>query len=81
MDIRGNADVSGTIISMYDTSSYSSGYVSNIGATLGDGGSETVEVGDVGTIEITPDPTQLLPSGITTAIVIKPVLTSYCEGY
>ena len=81
VDIRGNAEVSGTIISMYDTSGYPSGYVSNIGATLGDGGSETVEVGDVGTIEITPDPAQMLPSGITTAIVIKPLFTSYSEGY
>ena len=80
VDIRGNAQVYGTIISMFDTSSYPSGYVSNIGATLGDGGSETTDPGDVGVITITPDPAEMLPSGITTPIVIKPDLTSYAEG-
>jgi hypothetical protein len=74
VDVRGNADVYGTILSMCDTSAWSSGYVSNIGATLADGGSETIEVGDVGTINITPNPDQLLPSGIRTPIVIK------CQG-
>ncbi len=43
VDIRGNANIEGTIISMADTSSYSSGYVSNIGATLADGGFATKE--------------------------------------
>jgi hypothetical protein len=80
VDVRGNAEVFGTIISMADTSSYTSGYVSNIGATLNDGGSETVAIGDVGTIHITPDPDKLLPSGITTPIVIKPLQDTYSEG-
>jgi hypothetical protein len=53
--------------------------VSNIGATLDDGGSETLSLGDVGTIDITPNPDQLLPSGITTPIVIKPVASSYSD--
>ena len=80
VDIRGNAQVYGTIISMFDTSSYPSGYVSNIGATLGDGGSETTDPGDVGTITITPDQNKMLPSGITSPIVIKPNQQTYTES-
>ncbi len=79
VDIRGNAEIYGTVISMADTSAYTSGYVTNIGATLLDGGSETLEIGDIGTIEITPDPGKLLPSGITTPIILKPVSTTYEE--
>ncbi|MGA2914522.1 MAG: hypothetical protein ABSE89_00635 [Sedimentisphaerales bacterium] len=79
VDIRGNAEIYGTVISMYDTSGYSSGYVSNIGATLNDGGSETTEPGDVGVINITPDPSKLLPSGITSPIAIKPLQNTYRE--
>jgi hypothetical protein len=79
VDVRGNAEVFGTIISMADTSSYSSGYVTNIGATLADGGSETVAIGDIGTINITPDQEKMLPSGITTPIVIKADQTTYAE--
>jgi len=79
VDVRGNAEVFGTIISMADTSSYTSGYVSNIGATLLDGGSETVSISDIGTINITPDPDKGIPSGITTPIVIKPSQGTYCE--
>jgi hypothetical protein len=70
VDIRGNAQVYGTIISMCDTTQWTSGYVTNIGATLEDGGNETTEPGDVGVISITPDEDQMLPSGITTPIVI-----------
>jgi hypothetical protein len=79
VDIRGTAQVYGTIISMFDTSGYSSGYVSNIGATTADGGSETTEPGDVGVINITPDPDKLLPSGIMSPIVIKPSQDTYSE--
>jgi hypothetical protein len=80
VDVRGHADVYGTIISMADTSSYTSGYVTNIGATLGDGGSETTQIEDVGTLTITPDPDNLLPSGITTPVVISPADSdSYVE--
>ena len=81
VDVRGNANINGTIISMFDTTGYSSGYVTNIGATLGDGGSETTEASDVGTIEITPDPGQMLPSGVTSPIVITPLLNTYSEGF
>ena len=80
VDIRGNAEIFGTVISMYDTSGYTSGYVSNIGATSDDGGSETTEPGDIGTINIRPNPNQMLPSGITTPIVIKPLRGSYSES-
>jgi hypothetical protein len=79
VDIRGNAQILGTIISMADTSSYTSGYVMNIGATMEDGGSETTESGDIGTIEITPDPDQLLPSGIKTPVIFKPDMATYTE--
>lgn len=79
VDVRGNASIKGTIISMCDTSQWTSGYVANIGATLEDGGSETTEEGDIGIIEIEPDPDKSLPSGIKTPIIIKPVRNSYNE--
>jgi len=79
VDIRGNAEIYGTVLSMCDTTQWSSGYVSNIGATLGDGGSETTEAGDVGTIHITPNPNNLLPSGMVTPIVIDMDGNSYVE--
>lgn len=78
VDIRGNAEINGTIISTYDTSAHSSGYVSNIGFA-DDGGSEGGIPEDVGTIHIKPDLTKLLPSGTLTPIVITPDLTTYCE--
>jgi hypothetical protein len=80
VDVRGNAQIYGTIISMCDTSQWSSGYVTNIGATLNDGGSETSELGDVGVIGITPEKDQMLPSGITSSIIIKPLQETYSEG-
>jgi Tfp pilus assembly protein PilX len=80
VDIRGNAQIYGTIISMCDTTQWTSGYVTNIGATLDDGGSETTEVGDVGVISITPEEDKMLPSGITSPIVIKPLQDTYSEG-
>jgi hypothetical protein len=80
VDVRGNAQIYGTIVSMCDTSQWTSGYVTNIGATLDDGGSETTEPGDVGDIDITPEEDQMLPSGITTPIVIKPLQSTYSEG-
>ncbi|HOK66642.1 MAG TPA: hypothetical protein PK054_06135 [Anaerohalosphaeraceae bacterium] len=79
VDVRGNAQIYGTIISMADTTAYTSGYVTNIGATESDGGSETTEAGDIGVIEITPNEEQMLPSGITTPIVLKPLKNTYEE--
>jgi len=80
VDVRGNAQVYGTVVSMCDTTQWSSGYVTNIGATLDDGGSETTELGDVGVIDITPDPDQMLPNGIISPIIIKPEQSTYSEG-
>jgi hypothetical protein len=80
VDVRGNAQIYGTIISMADTTPWSSGYVTNIGATLDDGGSETTELGDIGVIGITPDQDQMLPSGITSPIIIRPLQDTYSEG-
>ncbi len=79
VDVRGNAQINGTIISMCDTTNWPSGYVTNIGATLDDGGSETTELGDIGVIEIEPDKEKLLPSGITSPIVIKTLQETYTE--
>ncbi len=79
VDVRGNADIYGTIISMCDTTNWTSGYVTNIGVTLDDGGSETSEPGDIGVINITPDKKKMLPSGITTPVVILRDGGSYVE--
>lgn len=78
VDVRGNAEINGTIISTYDTSAHSNGYVSNIGFA-DDGGSEGGLPEDVGTIHITPSPENLLPSGIATPIVITALQSTYCE--
>ncbi len=80
VDVRGNAQINGTIISMYDTSVYQNGYVTNIGFAE-DGGNEGGLPEDVGTIEITCSPENMLPSGITTPIVIEPVGSSWREEY
>ena len=80
VDVRGNAQIYGTIISMFDATAYSSGYVTNIGATLDDGGTETTELGDVGVISITPEEDTMLPSGISSRIIIQPMQNTYCEG-
>ena len=77
VDVYGDATIHGTIISMYDTSAHSRGYVTNIGDAE-DGGSEsngTIE----GVIDITPDPDQLLPSGIKSPVVYKINRHSYSE--
>jgi hypothetical protein len=80
VDVRGNAQIYGTIISMCDTTQWDEGYVTNIGATLGDGGSETTDPGDAGVISITPEEDKMLPSGITSPIVIEPSQNTYSEG-
>lgn len=82
VDIRGNANIHGTVISMCDTSQWTSGYVTNIGATLNDGGSETTSVEDVGTIEITPDKEQTLFPGLKEypcTISLSPLTDTYTE--
>jgi hypothetical protein len=79
VDVRGNAQIHGTIISMCDTTKWDEGYVTNIGATLADGGTETTDLGDVGVISITPQDDMMLPSGITSPIVIEPLQNTYSE--
>ena len=82
VDIRGNAEIYGTVISMCDTSNWTSGYVTNIGATLDDGGSETTSIEDIGTIEITPDKEQSLFPGLKEypcTISLQADNSSYCE--
>lgn len=77
VDVYGNAEIHGTIISMYDTSAFTSGYITNIG-DLEDGGSESN--GNIeGQITIIPDPSQLLPSGIKSPVVFVPDQFSYVE--
>ena len=80
VDVRGNAQIYGTIVSMCDTTQWSSGYVTNIGATLDDGGSETTELGDIGVIKITPEKEKMLPSGIASPIVFSPKQETYSES-
>lgn len=80
VDVRGNAQIYGTIISMADTSQWTSGFVTNIGATLDDGGSETTDLGDIGIISITPEADLMLPSGITSPIIIVPNQNTYTES-
>ncbi len=78
VDVRGLVDIDGTIISMYDTKYHSSGYVTNIGSTDDDGGSE----GGAFTgedIRISPSQQQLLPEGIKADVVILIDNSSYRE--
>ncbi len=84
VDIRGNAEIFGTVISMCDTSQWTSGFVTNIGATLNDGGSETTSVEDVGTINITPDREQTLFPGLKEypcTISLSPQFNTYEEAH
>ena len=76
VDIRGNANIEGTIISMYDTFAHSGGYVTNIGFAE-DGGGEGGVPEDVGTIVITPAKDRMLPGGIISNIVIVPDQETY----
>lgn len=78
VDVRGIVDVNGTIISMYDTRSHSSGYVTNIGSTDDDGGTEGGAFAGEN-IRIVPSQEQLLPDGINTKIVIRPIAGTYRE--
>lgn len=80
VDIRGNANVEGTIISMYDTYAHSNGYVTNIGFAE-DGGGEGGDPGDVGTITITPPENKMLPGGIISDIIIVTDQGSYREVF
>lgn len=77
VDVYGDATIHGTIISMYDTSAFASGYITNIGDRE-DGGSESF--GNIkGKITVIPDPTQMLPSGIKSPVVFVIDKQSYTE--
>ena len=80
VDVRGNALIEGTIISMYDTYAHSDGYVTNIGFA-DDGGDEGSVPGDVGTIVITPAESKMLPGGIVSEIVIVPLQETFEEVF
>ena len=64
---------------MCNTNQWPSGYVTNIGATLDDGGSETTAVGDVGVISITPGGGTMPPSGIMSLSSSSPIPQMYTE--
>jgi len=81
VDVRGNANIDGTILSMYDP-----GPLGNVAAQYGTNvgfSDENIEAGipeDVGTIHINPDPTALLPIGVSSDIILVPDQQSYCEN-
>jgi len=80
VDIRGNAKIDGTILSMYDPIKHGSSaraYGTNVG--FSDENNEAGIPEDIGTITISPDPTRLLPSGIVSPIVITRDGNSYVE--
>lgn len=66
VDIRGDVQLYGTITSMCDTSQWSNGYVTDIGEV-------GYETSYIGTIEIMPDAEQLIPSGITSPIILRQI--------
>lgn len=77
VDIRGEAKIEGSVISMYDASRHDKGYITNIGAADDDGTEGEDYYG--GKIEITPDPARGLPDGIKSVIVINPLDKTYSE--
>jgi hypothetical protein len=80
VDIRGNAKIEGTILSMYDPTSLGSGaraYGTNVG--FSDENNEAGVPEDRGTIEIKPTPERMLPSGMKTPIIFEQDGNSYVE--
>jgi len=80
VDVRGNANIDGTILSMYDP-----GPLGNVAAQYGTNvgfSNENIEAGipeDVGTIHIHPDPERMLPVGIKSNVIFVPNQQSYTE--
>ena len=71
VDVRGNAYIDGTILSMYDPSSKgeeAKSYATNIG--FSDENIESRIPEDCGEIRISPNPQRLLPNGIICPVVI-----------
>ncbi|MDT8300430.1 MAG: pilus assembly PilX N-terminal domain-containing protein [Sedimentisphaerales bacterium] len=80
VDVRGNANIDGTILSMYDPGplgNVASQYGTNVG--FSDENSEAGIPGDIGTIYIHPDPGRMLPVGISSDVIIVPLPESYTE--
>ncbi|HIJ69775.1 MAG TPA: hypothetical protein HPP87_00255 [Planctomycetes bacterium] len=82
VDIRGNASVEGTILSMYDPSELgyaSRQYGTNVG--FSDENNEASVPGDAefGTIHVRPDPDRMLPVGVASDIILVVDQTSYQE--
>lgn len=80
VDVRGNANIDGTILSMYDPGplgSVAAQYGTNVGFS-----DENIEAGvpeDVGTIHIHSDPDRMLPVGIKSSVLLAPNQESYTE--
>jgi len=80
VDVRGNANIDGTILSMYDPGplgSVAAQYGTNVGFS-----DENFEAGipeDVGTINIHPEPERMLPVGIKSDVIFVPNQQSYTE--
>jgi hypothetical protein len=80
VDIRGNANVDGTILSMYDPTPLGNSafqYGTNIG--FSDENNEAGIPEDVGTIRIHSDPDRMLPAGVKSDIILVPNQESYTE--
>ncbi len=80
VDVRGNANVNGTILSMYDPSEL--GYAARAYGTNVGFSDENNEAGipeDIGTIHIAPDPDNLLPLGVSSQIVFNRDSNTYVE--
>jgi hypothetical protein len=83
VDVRGNANIDGTILSMYRpasgwTSPIYATFASNIGFS-DENPFESSGSGDAGTIHIHPDPSRMLPLGMKSNITIDPNQGSYTE--
>ena len=80
VDVRGNANIDGTILSMYDPGplgSVAAKYGTNVGFS-----DENIEAGipeDVGTIHVHPNSDGMLPIGVRSDIVLIPNQQSYTE--
>ena len=82
VDVRGNANFEGTILSMYDPSPL--GYSAAAYGTNAGYSDENNEAGSVeydGTILISPDPDNLLPLGVSARIVLSRDADSFVELY
>ena len=82
VDIRGTANIEGTILSMYypdtDRGTAARYYGTNIGF-YADGGETGGATGFPGNIRIVPQPDNVLPYGMTGKYTLAPNPDSYCE--